>query len=141
MTRVLLTFAILAAALALPAAALAVPTAPHVHAVPDRVTVLPGASSFTVGWDASAFDPGITVGYYDVAVTKYPVGAPSAASTTTEKAGCCSYAFPIVPGYHYVVRVRGTQFFWCGLYGPCQFSSSQWWVVWFDAVSLPVVDF
>ena len=130
-----------AAALAIPAAALAAPTIPRVHAVSERVTVFPGASTFTVVWDPSAFDPDAMLGYYEVALTRYPTGSPSAASTATEKVGCCTYAFPITPGYHYVVRVRGAQFYNCGIYGFCNFSWSPWWVVWFDAVSPPVYDF
>jgi hypothetical protein len=142
-TRTRLTVAVLAAAaaLALPAAALAVPTAPHVQPVPATVTVWPGADSFTVAWHASTFDDGAYWTYYEVAVTRYPVGAPSSSSTTTEKAGCCAHTFHVVPGYHYVVRVRATEFYWCGMYGPCQFSWSPWWVVWFDTVSLPIIDF
>jgi len=142
MTPLRLAFSIVAAAiaLALPTSALAGPTLPHVHPVPATVTVFPGMP-FAIGWDASSFDPGVTAGYYEVSTTRSPIGNTSSSSTTTDSAGCCTYALQLVPGYHYVVRVRAVQFFWCGVYGPCQLSWSTWWPVWFDAVSLPVAGF
>ena len=142
MSRARVALAVLAAtcALAAPSAALGSPTIPHVHPVAERVTVWPDVP-FSVVWEPSTFDSDAYWTYYEAAVSRYPTGAPSASFTTTEKVGCCSYTFPIVAGYHYVVRVRGTQFYWCGLYGPCRFSWSPWWVVSFDAVSLPSAGF
>lgn len=133
MTRARYTFAILAAAaaLALPAAALAAPTAPLLHPVPSQVTVWPGASTLTVAWDPSLLDPGAHAGLYQVMVV-------AGTSSSTHYASCCSYSVQLVPGYHYVVWVRASE--WTGCSIVCSLSWSQWRAVQFDTVSIPVID-
>jgi len=129
-----LTFATLAAALALalPSAALALPSTPNLHQVPSTVTVWPGASTLNVAWDPSLLDPGALAGLYQVKINAYP-NASSTPSTSTHLAGCCTYALPLVTGYHYVVAVRASEWIGCSLL--CSISWSFWRSTQFDVVS------
>lgn len=140
MTRARLTFALLATAgaLALPEAALAAPAAPLLHPVPANVTVWPGASTLTVVWEPSLLDPGASAGLYQVRVDGYPSPSSSPYSST-HFAGCCTYALQLVPGYHYAVSVRASE--WSGCSIVCSLSWSLWRTMQFDAVSLPVISF